>query len=84
MPDELPSFFGSWTQLTEFELCVVGNLCPETVDEAIAIYGTNFKGQKVDGCMRMIDDETHKMLNDLALIKQFEQFEQYTNNKLNR
>ncbi|KAK9949825.1 hypothetical protein M0R45_005336 [Rubus argutus] len=24
-------------QLTEFELCVLGNLCPETVEEAIAM-----------------------------------------------
>ncbi|KAG5378028.1 hypothetical protein IGI04_025870, partial [Brassica rapa subsp. trilocularis] len=36
---EYPLFFHiilSRHQLTEFELCVLGNLCPETAEEAVA------------------------------------------------
>ncbi|CAN6542318.1 hypothetical protein ACFX13_019538 [Malus domestica] len=54
-------------QLTEFELCVLGNLCPETVEEAIAMVPSiKAKGRVHD------DDAIDKMLNDLALIKKFE------------
>ncbi|KAF3779674.1 DNA-directed RNA polymerase II subunit 4, partial [Nymphaea thermarum] len=54
-------------QLAEFELCVLGNLCPETVEEAIAMVPSiKTKGRTHD------DDAIEKMLNDLALIKKFE------------
>lgn len=54
-------------QLAEFELCVLGNLCPETVEEAIAVVpSVKTKGRELD------DDTIEKMLNDLALIKKFE------------
>ncbi|TYK00568.1 DNA-directed RNA polymerase II subunit 4-like [Cucumis melo var. makuwa] len=54
-------------QLAEFELCVLGNLCPETVEEATSIVPS----LKTKG--RVHDDEAiEKMLNDLSLIKKFE------------
>ncbi|XP_050380307.1 DNA-directed RNA polymerase II subunit 4 [Argentina anserina] len=54
-------------QLTEFELCVLGNLCPETVEEAIAMVPSiKARGRVHD------DDAIDKMLCDLALIKKFE------------
>ncbi|XP_004288557.1 PREDICTED: DNA-directed RNA polymerase II subunit 4 [Fragaria vesca subsp. vesca] len=54
-------------QLTEFELCVLGNLCPETVEEAIAMVPSI----KAKG--RVHDDEViDKMLNDIAMIKKFD------------
>ncbi|CAH9072599.1 unnamed protein product [Cuscuta europaea] len=54
-------------QLTEFELCVLGNLCPETVEEAIAMVPS------IKNRGRSLDDEAiEKMLNDLSLIKKFE------------
>ncbi|KAL6527896.1 DNA-directed RNA polymerase II subunit 4 [Orobanche minor] len=54
-------------QLAEFELCVLGNLCPETVEEAIAMVPS------IKNRGRAHDDEAiEKMLNDLALIKKFE------------
>ncbi|KAL6499706.1 DNA-directed RNA polymerase II subunit 4 [Orobanche gracilis] len=49
------------------ELCVLGNLCPETVEEAIAMVPS------IKNRGRAHDDEAiEKMLNDLALIKKFE------------
>ncbi|GAB2219127.1 hypothetical protein Droror1_Dr00006756 [Drosera rotundifolia] len=52
--------------LTEFELAVVGNLCPETADEAIAMVPTIKSG-------RGLDNETiEKMLTDLSMVKKFE------------
>lgn len=54
-------------QLAEFELCVLGNLCPETVEEAIAMVPSiRSRGRGLD------DDAIEKMLNDLSLIKKFE------------
>ncbi|TYI05585.1 hypothetical protein ES332_A10G099100v1 [Gossypium tomentosum] len=54
-------------QLAEFELCVLGNLCPETVEEAIAMEPSiKTKGRAHD------DDAIERMLNDLSLIKKFE------------
>ncbi|PRQ26366.1 putative DNA-directed RNA polymerase [Rosa chinensis] len=55
-------------QLTEFELCVLGNLCTETVDEAIAMVPTlKTKGRR----MHDDDDAIQNMLRGLALIKKF-------------
>ncbi|CAA0824343.1 DNA-directed RNA polymerase II subunit 4 [Striga hermonthica] len=54
-------------QLAEFELCVLGNLCPETVEEAIAMVPSiKTRGRAHD------DEAIEKMLHDLALIKKFE------------
>lgn len=54
-------------QLTEFELVVIGNLCPETVDEAVAMVPSiKSKARGLD------DDAIEKMLSDLSLIKKFE------------
>ncbi|WOK94807.1 beta-catenin-like protein 1 [Canna indica] len=54
-------------KLAEFELCVLGNLCPETVEEAIAIVPSiKRKGRMLE------DDAIEKMLHDLSLIKKFE------------
>ncbi|KAL9278980.1 DNA-directed RNA polymerase II subunit 4 [Arabidopsis thaliana] len=54
-------------QLTEFELCVLGNLCPETVEEAVAMVPSlKTKGRAHD------DEAIEKMLNDLSLVKRFE------------
>ncbi|CAL9081985.1 unnamed protein product, partial [Musa acuminata var. zebrina] len=56
-------------KLAEFELCVLGNLCPETVEEAIAIVPSikvRIKGRMLE------DDAIEKMLHDLSLIKKFE------------
>ncbi|MQL98005.1 hypothetical protein Taro_030705 [Colocasia esculenta] len=66
---EYPSFQTvlSRNRLAEFELCVLGNLCPETVEEAIAMVPTiKTKGRFED------DDAIEKMLHDLSLIKKFE------------
>ncbi|KAI0504411.1 DNA-directed RNA polymerase II subunit 4 isoform X3 [Dendrobium catenatum] len=57
----------SRNKLAEFELCVLGNLCPETVEEAIAMVPSlKSKGRALE------DDAIEKMLNDLSLIKKFE------------
>ncbi|KAA3479871.1 DNA-directed RNA polymerase II subunit RPB4 [Gossypium arboreum] len=49
------------------QLCVLGNLCPETVEEAIAMVPSiKTKGRAHD------DDAIERMLNDLSLIKKFE------------
>ncbi|CAN1190272.1 DNA-directed RNA polymerase II subunit 4 [Linum perenne] len=54
-------------QLAEFELCVLGNLCPETVEEATTMVPSlKTKDRTLD------DDAIEKMLNDLSLIKKFE------------
>ncbi|XP_071735442.1 DNA-directed RNA polymerase II subunit 4 [Rutidosis leptorrhynchoides] len=54
-------------QLAEFELCVLGNLCPETVEEAIAMVPSiKSRGRGHD------DEAIEKMLNDMSLIKKFE------------
>ncbi|KMZ56185.1 DNA-directed RNA polymerase II subunit 4 [Zostera marina] len=54
-------------QLAEFELCVLGNLCPETVEEAVAMVpSVKTKGRS------HTDDAIEKMLHDLSLIKKFE------------
>ncbi|EYU36013.1 hypothetical protein ABFS83_14G227900 [Erythranthe nasuta] len=54
-------------QLAEFELCVLGNLCPETVEEAIAMVPSiKTRGRAHD------DEAIERMLNDLSLIKKFE------------
>ncbi|KAK1274272.1 hypothetical protein QJS04_geneDACA009871 [Acorus gramineus] len=54
-------------RLAEFELCVLGNLCPETVEEAIAMV-PSIKSKE-----RAITDEMiETMLQDLANIKKFE------------
>ncbi|XP_054782734.1 DNA-directed RNA polymerase II subunit 4-like [Prosopis cineraria] len=72
-------------QLAEFELCVLGNLCPETVEEAIAMVPSikvasralviyfcfNQPDLKQRG-RSQDDDAIEKMLNDLSLIKKFE------------
>ncbi|KAJ4715557.1 DNA-directed RNA polymerase II subunit 4 [Melia azedarach] len=66
-------------QLAEFELCVLGNLCPETVEEAIAMVPSIKYFYSIIKCGhphtrgRAHDDEAiEKMLNDLSLIKKFE------------
>ncbi|XP_072958110.1 DNA-directed RNA polymerase II subunit 4-like [Typha angustifolia] len=55
-------------QLAEFELCVLGNLCPDTVEEeAIAMVSSiKTKGRIHE------DDQIEKLLHDLSLIKKFE------------
>ncbi|KAJ7975293.1 DNA-directed RNA polymerase II subunit 4-like [Quillaja saponaria] len=53
-------------QLAEFELAVLGNLCPETVEEAVTIVPTlKSKG-------RLDDEAIERLLNDLMMIKKFE------------
>ncbi|KAI3930715.1 hypothetical protein MKX01_037161 [Papaver californicum] len=54
-------------QLAEFELCVLGNLCPETADEAKAMVPSITTKER--GCT---DENIEKMLGDLSLIKKFE------------
>ncbi|KAI3978442.1 hypothetical protein MKX01_015617 [Papaver californicum] len=54
-------------QLAEFELCVLGNLCPETADEAKAMVPSIMTKER--GCT---DENIEKMLGDLSLIKKFE------------
>ncbi|THG09724.1 hypothetical protein TEA_006549 [Camellia sinensis var. sinensis] len=60
-------------QLAEFELCVLGNLCPETVEEAIAMVPSIKSFFVLQSRGRALEDEAiEKMLNDLSLIKKFE------------
>ncbi|CAF1696853.1 unnamed protein product [Brassica napus] len=54
-------------QLTEFELCVLGNLCPETAEEAV----TMVPSLKTKGRAHS-DEAIEKILNDLSLVKRFE------------
>lgn len=57
----------SRNQLAEFELCVLGNLCPETVEEAVAMVPTiKSKGRGLD------EEAIEKMLHDMSMIKKFE------------
>ena len=53
-------------QLHEFELCVIGNLCPDTMEEAKALVPSITKRGRMD------DDSIETMLTDLATIKKFE------------
>ncbi|XP_028959947.1 DNA-directed RNA polymerase II subunit 4-like isoform X2 [Malus sylvestris] len=54
-------------QLAEFELAVIGNLCPETVEEAKAVVPSlKTKGRGHD------DEAIDRLLNDLMMIKKFE------------
>ncbi|KAM3317301.1 hypothetical protein ACQJBY_035124 [Aegilops geniculata] len=53
--------------LVEFELCTLGNLCPDTADEAKALVPSLVPGGRFDS-----NDRVDKMLNDLSLIKKFE------------
>jgi len=50
----------------EFELCVIGNLCPETLEEAKALVPSLTKRGRMD------DDTIEEMLTHLAKIKKFE------------
>nr|GEZ08507.1 DNA-directed RNA polymerase II subunit 4 [Tanacetum cinerariifolium] len=60
-------FEKSLHQLAEFELCVLGNLCLETVEEAIAMVPSiKSRGRGHE------DEAIEKMLNDMSLIKKFE------------
>ncbi|KAK6924160.1 RNA polymerase subunit Rpb4/RPC9 [Dillenia turbinata] len=65
---EYPSKFKATSfPLFAIMLCVLGNLCPETVEEAIAMVPSiRSKGRAHD------DEAIEKMLNDLAMIKKFE------------
>lgn len=56
----------SRNQLAEFEVCVIGNLCPETVEEAKALCPSIAKKGRLD------DEKIEQMINDLATIKTFE------------
>ena len=53
-------------QLHEFELCVLGNLCPDTVEEAKALVPSIALPGRLD------DDAIETMLTNLATIKKFE------------
>ncbi|PPR92416.1 hypothetical protein GOBAR_AA28255 [Gossypium barbadense] len=62
-PLNFQKFYGGSSK----SLCVLGNLCPETVEEAIAMVPSiKTKGRAHD------DDAIERMLNDLSLIKKFE------------
>ncbi|GAB2287674.1 DNA-directed RNA polymerase II subunit 4 [Dionaea muscipula] len=53
--------------LAEFELAVIGNLCPETVEEAMAMVPSiKDKGRALD------DEAIERMLSDLSRVKKFE------------
>ncbi|KAL0705362.1 hypothetical protein Bca4012_071787 [Brassica carinata] len=54
-------------QLTEFELCVLGNLCPETAEEAV----TMVPSLKTKGRAHS-NEATENILNDFSLVKRFE------------
>ncbi|KAJ7559661.1 hypothetical protein O6H91_04G094900 [Diphasiastrum complanatum] len=56
----------SRNQLAEFEVCVIGNLCPETVEEAKALVPSIAKKDRMD------DEQIEQMLADLATIKKYE------------
>ncbi|KAL6848368.1 hypothetical protein ACP4OV_021662 [Aristida adscensionis] len=57
--------------LAEFELCTLGNLCPDTSTEAIALVPTLPSGGRFPPGDQG-NDKIDKMLNDLSLIKKFE------------
>lgn len=56
--------------LAEFELCTLGNLCPDTSGEATALVPSLKSGGRFVGDPG--DEKIEKMLNDLSLIKKFE------------
>ncbi|KAL5715830.1 DNA-directed RNA polymerase II subunit 4 [Ranunculus cassubicifolius] len=57
----------SRNKLAEFELGVMGNLCPESVEEAFTmIPSLKTGGRGID------DDAVQRMLDDLSTIKRFE------------
>ncbi|KAL5208283.1 hypothetical protein ABZP36_032718 [Zizania latifolia] len=56
--------------LAEFELCTLGNLCPDTSGEAFALVPSLHSGGRFQGDAG--NDKIDKMLNDLSLIKKFE------------
>ncbi|MCO5588978.1 hypothetical protein L7F22_042942 [Adiantum nelumboides] len=63
----------SRNQLAEFEVCVIGNLCPDTLEEAKALVPSLAKRSKSDDDENGItDDKIEQMLADLATIKKFE------------
>ncbi|KAI5061225.1 hypothetical protein GOP47_0023730 [Adiantum capillus-veneris] len=63
----------SRNQLAEFEVCVIGNLCPDTLEEAKALVPSLAKRSKSDDDEDGITDEKiEQMLADLATIKKFE------------
>ncbi|KAK6922913.1 RNA polymerase subunit Rpb4/RPC9 [Dillenia turbinata] len=66
-PSSLKQLVSIDNNLIMMILCVLGNLCPETVEEAIAMVPSiRSKGRAHD------DEAIEKMLNDLAMIKKFE------------
>ncbi|MCL7032225.1 hypothetical protein MKW94_005504 [Papaver nudicaule] len=54
-------------RLAEFELCVLGNLCPETAEEAKAVVPSITTKER--GCT---DENIEKVLGDVSLIRKFE------------
>eukprot|EP00250_Pteridium_aquilinum_P022664 c25521_g1_i1 orf=165-605(+) len=63
----------SRNQLAEFEVCVIGNLCPDTLEEAKALVPSLAKRSKSDEDDEGVtDDKIEQMLADLATIKKFE------------
>ncbi|XP_062224316.1 DNA-directed RNA polymerase II subunit 4 [Phragmites australis] len=56
--------------LAEFELCTIGNLCPDTSGEATALVPSLKSGGRFVGDPG--NEKIEKMLNDLSLIKKFE------------
>lgn len=63
----------SRNQLAEFEVCVIGNLCPDTLEEAKALVPSLAKRSKADDDEDGVtDDKIEQMLTDLATIKKFE------------
>ncbi|CAN6227045.1 unnamed protein product [Urochloa humidicola] len=56
--------------LAEFELCTIGNLCPDTSGEAAALVPSLKSGGRFPGDAG--NEKIEKMLNDLSLIKKFE------------
>ena len=52
--------------LSEFELCIIGNLCPNVVEEAKAMVPSlKHKGHRLD------DEKIDKMHSDLTMIRKF-------------
>ncbi|KAI5058294.1 hypothetical protein GOP47_0026464 [Adiantum capillus-veneris] len=63
----------SRNQLAEFEVCVIGNLCLDTLEESKALVPSLAKRSKSDEDEDGItDDKIEQMLADLATIKKFE------------
>ncbi|XBI43741.1 hypothetical protein VPH35_108473 [Triticum aestivum] len=53
--------------LVEFELCTLGNLCPNTAEKAKELVPSLVPGGRFDS-----DDRVDKMLNNVSFIKKFE------------